>query len=282
MSFLKKALGLGAGGLIPSSIIAGGEAKKAARSAAEVQAQAAESAIEEQRRQFDITQGQLEPFREAGVGALEQQQALLGLLGQEQQQQAFTAFVDSPGQQFLRERGQRNLLRNASAIGGLGGGNVRSALVQQGVGFAQQDFQNQLNRLAELSGTGQTAATSVGQFGARVSGGIANLLGMQGQARASGILGAKQAGAQQQQQLFQMAGSALGFLSDKRLKNNIEKVGEFNEINWYTWTWNSLANSLGLFGDDSGVIADEVKKIKPHLIGEIDGYLTVNYSGLGV
>jgi len=168
-------------------------AQKAAGKAAGVQASAAEAGIEEQRRQFDITQANLQPFQEAGVGALGQQQALLGLSGQEAQQEAFAAFNESPGQAFLRERGQRNLLRNASAIGGLGGGNVRSALVQQGVGFAQQDFQNQFGRLGQLAGQGQQAVTNIGQFGAQTAGNIANLGVAGAEARASGILGQQQA-----------------------------------------------------------------------------------------
>lgn len=107
---------------------------------------------------------------------------------QEQQQAAFNALNQSPGQQFLRDRAQKNLLRNASAIGGLGGGNVRSALVQQGVGFAQQDLQNQFGRLGQLAGQGQNAATTIGQFGQQTSGNIGNALIAGGNARASGII----------------------------------------------------------------------------------------------
>ncbi|MEE9312624.1 MAG: hypothetical protein V3V10_09460, partial [Planctomycetota bacterium] len=72
---------------------------------------------------------------------------------------------------------------------GLGGGNVRSALQQQGIGFAQQDFQNQLNRLASLSGGGQVTATNLGQLGAQTAGQIGAGLQQAGAARASGILG---------------------------------------------------------------------------------------------
>ncbi|MCK5600848.1 hypothetical protein KAR91_03205 [Candidatus Pacearchaeota archaeon] len=166
---------------------------KAAGEAAEAQTEAAEAGAAEQRRQFDITQQQLAPFREAGVTALGQQQALLGLGTPEEQQQAFAAFAESPGQQFLRSQQERALLRSASAIGGLGGGNVRTALQQQAFGRAQTDYQNQLNRLAALSGTAQTATTDIGQFGAQAAGNIAQLQAAGGAARASGILGQQQA-----------------------------------------------------------------------------------------
>ncbi|MBL4869831.1 MAG: hypothetical protein JKX72_02630 [Robiginitomaculum sp.] len=196
-------------GLVPD-VTGVDAAQKAAGKAAGLQAGAAQAGIEEQRRQFDITQANLQPFQEAGVGALGQQQALLGLSGQDEQQQAFAAFNESPGQAFLRERGQRNLVRNASAIGGLGGGNVRSALVQQGVGFAQQDFQNQFGRLGQLAGQGQAATTAQGQFGAQAAGNIANLGIAGAEARASGILGQQQAESQFRGQLLGLGGQALG------------------------------------------------------------------------
>jgi hypothetical protein len=185
-------------------------AQDAANKAAGIQAQGAEAGIAEQRRQFDVTQANLKPFQEAGVGALGQQQALLGLGGQEAQQEAFAAFNESPGQKFMRDRAQKNLLRNSSAIGGLGGGNVRSALVEQGAGFAQQDFNNQFGRLGQIAGQGQNATNSLGQFGAQSAGNIANLNVAGSQARASGILGGQQAEGQFRSDLLGLGGMALG------------------------------------------------------------------------
>lgn len=323
---INKAVQIGSLGLVKD--VTGVEgAGEAAREAAGLQSSAAGAGIDEQRRQFDITTGQLtaaeqanrealqsgqqqqqgalDPFAQAGVGALQQQQALLGLGTQEQQQAAFASFNESPGQQFLRSRGQKALLRNASAIGGIGGGNVRSALVEQGTGFAQQDFANQFSRLQQLSGQGLSAAQGIGagalgtaqgigsgamntaarqgQFGSQTAGNISNLLGQQSQARASGILGEQQVKSQFNQQLLQAGGAALGAFSDKRLKSNIKKVGEFKGVNWYTWDWNELANKIGLSGKSSGVIANEIEIIKPDLVTRNEnGYLMVNYEGLGV
>ncbi|MHC4648676.1 MAG: hypothetical protein ACYTBJ_24735 [Planctomycetota bacterium] len=167
--------------------------------------------VEEQRRQFDITQEQFAPFREAGVGALAQQQALLGLSGPEAQQAAMAGLQESPAQQFLRSRAERGLLRNQAAIGGLGGGNIRTALQQQGVGFAQQDIANQFNRLGVLTGGGQAATQNVAQLGAQTAQGVAAGLGQAGAARASGILGAQQARGQFMGQLGNVAlGAGIG------------------------------------------------------------------------
>jgi len=183
---------------------------QAAGDAASAQARAAKQAAKLQQQQFEQTQAQLAPYREAGTQALEQQQALLGLLGPEAQAKAYQAYTESPGQAFLRQRGEQALLRNAAATGGLGGGNVLSALQQQGIGFAQQDLQNQLARLTSLSEAGRGAAVNTGQFGAQATTNIGNLLTQQAEAQASGILGRQQA---TEQFLGQIGGVATGALA---------------------------------------------------------------------
>lgn len=195
---------------IVGSVLGGRQATKAAKAAGSVQQEAAFAAIEETKRQFDVTQESFAPFLAAGGRALTQQEALLGLSGQEAQQGAFAAFTESPGQKFLRERGERALLRGASATGGLGGGNVRSALQQQGIGFAQQQLNQQLAQLAGISGTGQQTAVAQGQFGAQAAGQIGSLLQAGGEARASGILGAQQARGQTLQSIFGSLGGIAG------------------------------------------------------------------------
>ena len=177
-----------AAAIIGGSVVTGLLGSKSAKKAASAGERSAEAGVEEQRRQFDLTQASLRPSVEAGDLARDQQLALLGLSSEDAQSAAFAGLQDSPGQQFLRDRAQKNLLRNASAIGGLGGGNVRSALVQQGVGFAQQDLNNQFGRLGQLAGQGQAANIATGQFGATSAGNIQQGLLAGGQARQSGIL----------------------------------------------------------------------------------------------
>jgi len=260
----------------------GQQARDAAEEAARIQNDAALAGIAEQRRQFDVTQESLLPFQQAGVAAVGSQQDLLGLSGPEAQAAAFAALEQSPGQQFLRDRAQKNLLRNSSAIGGLGGGNVRSALVQQGVGFAQQDLQNQFGRLGQLAGQGQGAATSVGQFGTQAAGNIQQGLNMAAQAKASGIMGVQQANAQQMQQQQRMASTAAMVFSDPKLKTNKKIIGHKNGLTLWSWTWNDIAQSLGLFGNDKGVMADEVERIMPEAVSMINGFKKVNREMIGV
>ena len=70
--------------------------------------------------------------------------------------------------------------------------------------------------------------------------------------------------------------------SDRRLKDDIEFIGNHHGINVYEWRWNALAEALGLSGYDTGVMADEVEQIMPEAVGVREGYKTVNYDMLEV
>lgn len=196
-------------GVVTATVAVGAISAKsqadAAAGAASAQAAAGRRALSEEQRQFDITQAQLDPFRLAGEAALTEQQALLGLSGVEAQQAAFDAFAVSPGQQFMQQRQEEALLRSQAATGGLGGGQVLSALQQQAAGFAQTDLQNQLAQLSGLSQAGQSAAVQTGTFGAQAAGAAGRQLTNIGQAQAGGILGAGAA----QSQFIGQAGGAL-------------------------------------------------------------------------
>jgi hypothetical protein len=191
--------------------ITGAEAAgEAGQAAADVQSQAAFAGIEENRRQFDLNRGDLEPRIQGGNQAFQAQQALLGQSGQAAQDEAYGNIQESAGQRFLRDRQQRALLRNSSAIGGLGGGNVRTALQEQAVGFAQQDINNQFGRLGQLAGQGQNAANVSGQAGSQSASNIANLQANQGAAQATGILAPTAANSAVTNQLLQLGGTAAG------------------------------------------------------------------------
>jgi hypothetical protein len=130
--------------------------------------------------------------------------ALTGALGPEAQQQAIDQFIQSPGQQFLRGEQEQALLRNQSAIGGLGGGRVRSALQEQALGraatFQQQSIENLRNIASRERGTqadianiftGQGQAIAGQRAGLGVN--LANITTGQGAAQAAAIQNAGQA-----------------------------------------------------------------------------------------
>ena len=184
-----------------ATVIGGVMSSQSASSASRAQE---ESATRSLNMQAMMAQRQAElqaPFREIGLEAMQRQRALSGLGTQAEQQAAFAAFAESPGQQFLQAQQEQALLRNVSAIGGLGGGNVRTALQEQAMARAQTDYTNQFNRLAALSGTGQVSAQGMASGLGTAATGMAGSMQQAGEARASGILGQSQAWGQTVEQL---------------------------------------------------------------------------------
>jgi hypothetical protein len=181
------------GGAIGSALGGTFDSRQSVGAASQAQQQAAQGGIDEQRRQFDAIQKLLQPYSEAGTGALAQQQALLGMGTPEAQQQAINALQSGPQFQALQQQGENAILQNASATGGLRGGNVQGALAQFRPALLSSLINQQYERLGGLSALGQNAAAGVGNAGMSTGSNIATLLGRQGQAQAGGILGQQSA-----------------------------------------------------------------------------------------
>jgi hypothetical protein len=181
------------GGAIGGALGGAFEGKESVSQASDVQQQAAQGGIDEQRRQFDAVQKLLQPYTQAGAGALAQQQALLGMGTPEAQQQAINALQSGPQFQALQQQGENAILQNASATGGLRGGNVQGALAQFRPALLSSLIDQQYSRLGGLASLGQNAAAGVGNAGMSTGTNIATLLGRQGQAQAGGILGQQSA-----------------------------------------------------------------------------------------
>lgn len=162
---------IAAGAGLASAKMQGDAIKKGAKG----QAGAAREATAEQRRQFDLSREDFAPILERGNLAGESLGAFLGLRGQEAEAEAIAGFNESPGQAFLRERQERSLLRNEAAIGGLGGGNVRTALQEQAFGIASTQLGERKDRLAQVSAMGTGAAGQIGALGARSATNIGNI-----------------------------------------------------------------------------------------------------------
>ena len=171
--------------------------------ATKAQSEASAASVAELRRQFDIQQENIEPFREKALPALEQFARLAGAQGSGQQRAAFTQFRDSPGQAFLRDRGNRAIARNQPATGEVDP-RVQAALNERGAGVAEQDFETQLNRLAGLGGIAQTAASQLTGASQQFTRDINEQNIAQGNIRASGLQA-------QQQARANLLGSVAGF-----------------------------------------------------------------------
>ena len=162
-----------AGAVVGSSLIGANAANKASST----QAAAADQATQLQERMFNKQVELQEPWRQAGMNALNKMQSgdVMGYM--------------DPSYQFRLGEGLKALDRQAAARGGLISGGALKAAQRYGQDFASQEFGNAYNRLAGLAGVGQTAtgaqSNAAGQFGTNAG----NLMTSAGAARASGYVG---------------------------------------------------------------------------------------------
>jgi len=220
MSFGLSAATIATIGLTGATLYSANQQSKAAKSAAQIQAEAAvqggeaqaratELSIAEQRRQFDKVQSLLQPFTEAGTTALQgltpfaaagapalqAQQAFLGLQGPAAERAAIERISGGETFQALARQGEEGLLQQASATGGLRGGNIQGALAQFRPALLSSLIEQQYNRLggmtalgAETTGNiarlGQSAAAGTGAAAQTSGAAISNLLSGQGAASA--------------------------------------------------------------------------------------------------
>ena len=173
--------GIAVGG---ATLISGMAQADAASSAAATQAGSEQQGIDEQRRQFDAVQKLLAPYTQAGPGALEAQQAFLGLKGPEAERAAIERIQGGETFQALTQQGENALLQRASATGGLRGGNIQGALAQFRPQLLSSLIDQQYSRLGGMTALGQQSAAGVGTAGLQTGVNVANLLGQQGAAQA--------------------------------------------------------------------------------------------------
>lgn len=150
-------------------------------------------------------------YQAGGREAAQQQAALSGSMGAEAQRNAIASVLQSPEFDFIRDQGRREIMANAAATGGTGGGEVLRDLTRFGQGLAAQRFDTAYNRLGDVANRGLG-----------VAGQISNLFGSEGAQRAGLIgdiararAGLSQVGAGMQQQ----AGQSLAGLSQTAGQN---------------------------------------------------------------
>jgi len=276
---------------------------KAGERAAQASRQAAQTQSGFQNQALDYLKQTQAPITEAQTGSL-------GRLGDlatqgvnpyqlQSEGQLLKNIDQSPLYQSLMsglQTGEESILRNQAMTGGFRSGGTQQNLARLGrdtqnqallsafgnrqqrdmrqAGLNQQAFQNQLGLESTIMGL----PSQVGN--------IANLTSGIGQTLAQGQIAGAQSRLQgsqaNTQNLMNLASLGLAAFSDRRLKDNIQKIGTENGYNVYTWDWNDKAKSLGLKGSGKGVIADEVKKVKPEAVKRHQGFDTVDYEMIGV
>lgn len=199
------------GGAVVGGVLSSGAQKSAAKTAANATTEANTAAVEEQRRQFEAVQELLKPYASAGTGALTAQQNLIGLNGASAQQSAIDAIKASPAFTSAQQLGETSILQNASATGGLRGGNTQAALAQFSPQLLTQLIQQQYSNLGGLTSIGQNAAAGVGNAGMQTGNTISGLLANSGQANAANALAQGQAQSNLYSTLGQGVGSYAGF-----------------------------------------------------------------------
>lgn len=143
-----------------------------------------------------------------------------------------------------------------AASGLLNSGATASALQKQGTELNSQFFNNYLQQLSGLSGLGLQAGGLVANAGQKSTstGGSPSTIGS----------------------IASAAGGLASIFSDRRLKRDIVKQGEFSDgLGIYSYRYvTGLRRVLG-------VMADEVEKLRPWARGpDRAGYATVNYGAL--
>lgn len=114
------------------------------------------------RKQARALQRYLGPYAQAGQDALSQQMALMGMGSPEEQAAMIAQLEGGPEYQALVEQGENAMLANASATGGLRGGNLQGALAQFRPQMLSQLINQQMSRLGGIAGMGYNAASTLG------------------------------------------------------------------------------------------------------------------------
>ncbi len=262
------------GGFLDSFLGTSGAGGQAAQAADPFFSQA----IEELRRQFDLTQENVSPFIEAGVGALPGviQGTTAGGLDERLAEIFNTDIFGSLVEE--RQRGVQGQL----AAGGLsrsGTALQEAARVPTDIGLALENLLT--GRATNLATSGQNAALGLGGIGGTASLGIAGSLIGQGQNLSSGILADQQARAQGVQNVLSLGKTAAAGFSDPRLKTNIEKIAKLGDLTIYEWDW--IAGAEGTIIEKCmtvGFMADEVKEKYPEHVNEFCEFQTIDYPAL--
>ncbi|RBA42383.1 hypothetical protein DC346_01865 [Acinetobacter junii] len=187
--------------------------RKAANAAANAQIEASERGVEEQRRQFDAVQKLLKPYADAGLSGLSGQQDLLGINGTAAQQAAIGNINNSAEMQTYLQQGENAILQNASATGGLRGGNTQAALAQFRPQLLNQLINQRYQNLAGMTALGQNAAAGTGNAGMQTASNISNLYQQTGAAQAGAALANGQASAN----MWNGVSSTIGTLGGMKL-----------------------------------------------------------------
>jgi hypothetical protein len=161
----------------------------AAGDASQAQQSASGRSIDSRNASLGQVRELLQPWITTGTQANSGQADLIGLNGAGPQQIALDALRMGPEFSSLKSVGETAILQNASATGGLRGGNVQSALAQYDQSLLTSLINQQYARLGGLSSQGLNAASGFGNATMATAGGVSEDINNAGAAEAGGVMG---------------------------------------------------------------------------------------------
>lgn len=156
---------VGVGG---ATLINGVMDNRAAGKAASASQKGYDAATEEQRRQYDLSRADQQPWLQAGGNALARLESASN--------GNFDSFKLSPGYQFSVDQQMQGLDRSAAMRGGLYSGGADADRMKYANGLASQEYNNWWNQQAGLAGVGQTAASGLASLGQNYANNVSNNL----------------------------------------------------------------------------------------------------------
>jgi hypothetical protein len=161
---------------------------KAASGAANAANAADQRAIDQQNMRYEEIQKLLSPYITGGQGAFEKQQGLMGLRGDEEQAKQLQGIQNSSEFTSGIQQGENAILQNASATGGLRGGNTQGALAQFRPNLLNNLVNQKLQQYGGISSQGLGASQVLGGFGTNNANAVGQQLTNQGQNTGNSML----------------------------------------------------------------------------------------------
>lgn len=175
--------------IVGAAVIGGVVANESSKRAARSQKNAAQAGIANSNDQFGQIRELLAPYVKAGNEGTDAQRALLGLAGPQAQTDAVKGIQEGGQFQALAKSGEDAILQNASATGGLRGGNVQGALGQFRPALLNTLINQRFAQLGDVASRGQASAAGQATLQGQNAGQVVQLLGNVGQAQAGAALG---------------------------------------------------------------------------------------------
>ncbi len=160
-----------------------------------------------QEQQYQQTEQQLQPWINAGTGAVEN---LSNILNPNSGVNLTNYLQSTPGYQFQMGQGVNALQAGAAAKGNLLSGAQQKGLTAYGQGLADTTYQQYLGNLFGLSGSGQQAVGTSGQLGANMASNVGQNYLTLAQAQAQNALMQYQAQQAAQQSGYNVLGGLIG------------------------------------------------------------------------